>query len=192
MAVNLCNLDAVSMCLCSTAVVMRTCHAHRQGGRDPMAAMEVAAAARAAAQQRPHDRWAAEFAGMSLRDHPQHVSRCGCIDLLLAYSCAGAMLGCVLMLEVLTHGKLCQRGDPSFGDNSSQPPVSVPVEVRRCQPHAQGQGVGCGVRAATGSGAAGPCRLGGRVPAAAAASARRAVGRRVSVAAGACAAQDQH
>ena len=40
-----------------------------------MTAMDVAAAARAAAQQRPPDRWAAEFANMSLRDHPAHMSR---------------------------------------------------------------------------------------------------------------------
>ena len=51
------------------------CITFRQGGREPMTAMDVAAAARAAAQQRPHDRWAAEFANMSLHDHPQHMSR---------------------------------------------------------------------------------------------------------------------
>ena len=52
-----------------------------------MASMEVAAAARAAAQQRPHDRWAAEFAGMSLQDHPQHVSGCDTLILLPALRC---------------------------------------------------------------------------------------------------------
>jgi len=61
-----------------------------------MASMEVAAAARAAAQQRPHNRWAAEFAGMSLRDHPQHVSGCGRTSVKPALACSSPGGSCIL------------------------------------------------------------------------------------------------
>ncbi len=95
-----------------------------------MASMEVAAAARAAAQQRPHERWAAEFAGMSLRDHPQHVSGCEKLSLVPALACInpGGLRDCIARLELqCVLSFTCADGLPVCV--FSVPPVLVRVEL---------------------------------------------------------------